>query len=219
MMAWLLVAHIAVLGYWLGSELVINSTFKYVSYGSEMPFAERVRLMEHVMHVDQHVRYALVLQAGLGFMLAISYGFIPGGDSAFWIVALSTVLWLGFVEAVHRLRRSNTGTILASIDRASRYVLIALFLALAFKVIGGAWPEPLWLRIKFGLFAGIIACGVGIRIALIAYFRTWTLMATDGVTATRNDAIKRHYIEATSVLVLLWVCIAAVVVVSVWKPV
>jgi hypothetical protein len=152
-------------------------------------------------------------------MLAISYGFIPGGDTAFWIVALSTVLWLGFVEAVHRLRHSNTGTFLASIDRASRYVLIAVFLALAFQAIGGAWPAPLWLRIKFGLFAGIIACGVGIRIALIAYFRTWKLMATDGVTATHNDDIKRHYIAATSVLALLWVCIAAVVVVSVWKPV
>ena len=37
----LLVAHIAVLGYWLGSELVINSTYRYVSYGRHVPFAER----------------------------------------------------------------------------------------------------------------------------------------------------------------------------------
>ena len=66
----LLVAHIAVLGYWLGSELVINSTYRYVCYGRHIPFAERSRLMEHVMHVDQHVRYALVLQAGMGFGLA-----------------------------------------------------------------------------------------------------------------------------------------------------
>lgn len=219
MSSWLLVAHISVLGYWLGSELVINSTFKYVSYRGDMPFYERARLMDHVMHVDQHVRYALVLQAGLGFMLAISRGFIPGGDWAFWSVALSTVLWLGFVEAVHRLRHNPTGLVLASIDRASRYVLIALFLALAFQLIGASWPEPLWLRIKFGLFAGIIACGVGIRFALIAYFRTWKLMATEGVINTRNVAIRRHYVEATSVLALLWVCIAAVVVVSVWKPV
>ena len=76
----LLVAHIAVLGYWLGSELVINSTYRYVAYGRHIPFAERNRLMEHVMHVDQHVRYALVLQAGLGFGLATLYGMIPGGE-------------------------------------------------------------------------------------------------------------------------------------------
>ena len=35
----LLVIHIVVLGYWLGAELVINSTYRYVSYGSDMPFA------------------------------------------------------------------------------------------------------------------------------------------------------------------------------------
>ena len=75
----LLVAHIAVLGYWLGSELVINATYRYVSCADAMPFAERDRLMEHVMHVDQHVRYALVLQAALGTALAVTYGYIPGG--------------------------------------------------------------------------------------------------------------------------------------------
>ena len=58
----LLVAHIVVLGYWLGADLVINSTYRYVSWSHGMPFAERSRLMDHVMHVDQHVRYALVLQ-------------------------------------------------------------------------------------------------------------------------------------------------------------
>ena len=45
----------ALLGYWLGSEFVINSTYRYVSYSDRMPFEERSRLMEHVMHVDQHV--------------------------------------------------------------------------------------------------------------------------------------------------------------------
>lgn len=219
MTAWLLVLHIAVLGYWLGSELVINSTYKYVSYSGDMPFGERARLMDHVMHVDQHVRYALVLQAGIGFMLAISYGFIPGGDAVFWAAAIVTVGWLAFVEAVHRLRHSDTGNIFASIDRVSRYVLIAGFLALAFQLVGGSWPVPLWLRIKFGLFAGIIACGVGIRFALIAHFRTWKIMADEGVTDARNEVIKRTYVKATGVLVLLWVFIAAIVVVSVLKPV
>ncbi len=219
MTVWLLVAHIAVLGYWLGSELVINSTYKYVSYSGDMPFAERARLMDHVMHVDQHVRYALVLQAGLGFMLAISYGFIPGGDTVFWTAGISMIAWLAFVEAVHRMSHSNVGIVFALIDRVSRYVLIGLFLALAFQIIGGSWPAPLWLRIKFGLFAGIIASGVGIRFALIAHFRTWKIMAEDGVTDDRNEIIKRTYVKATSVLGLLWIFITAIVIVSIWKPV
>lgn len=218
MALWILVFHIAVLGYWLGSELVINSTYRYVSYSRDMPFAERQRLMDHVMVVDQHVRYALVLQAMLGTMLAASYGLIPGGDATVTAAGVAGIVWLGFVEAVHRLHKTRLGRRLAAVDRGSRYVLMAALAALAFGLVGAEWAMPLWLRLKLGLFAGVMACGVGIRFALIAHFRTWAVMASDGVTPERNAVIERTYVRATSVLVLLWVFIAAIVVVSVTKP-
>jgi len=214
----LLVAHIAVLGYWLGSELVINSTYRYVCYGRHIPFAERSRLMEHVMHVDQHVRYALVLQAGLGFALATGYGLIPGGDRLLWAIGMATVVWLGFVEAVHRLRHSAIGKTLGAVDRASRYLCMAALLALALGLLGGGWELPVWLRLKIGLFACVMASGVGIRLALISHFRTWARMTLEGPTDASNAVIERTYVRATAVLVLLWVFIAAIVVASVWKP-
>lgn len=71
---WLPAAHIVALRYWLGSELVINSTFRYVCFSSKTPKGERNRLLQHVMRVDQYVRYALVLQLGLGIMLAALLG-------------------------------------------------------------------------------------------------------------------------------------------------
>lgn len=215
---WLLAAHIAVLGYWLGSELVINSTYRYVAYGAQIPFAERDRLMDHVMHVDQHVRYALVLQASLGLALAALYGYLPGGEGLAAAAALFGLLWLGFVEAVHRLRKTATGRRFAAVDRGSRYVLMALLLAVAFGLVGGAWPLPLWLRWKLALFAGVIACGVGIRFALISHFRTWAVMTRNSADDARNATIRRTYVRATSVLGLLWVFIAAITIVSIWKP-
>lgn len=214
----LLAAHIAVLGYWLGSELVINSTYRYVSYADAMPFAERDRLMEHVMHVDQHVRYALVLQAALGTALAASYGYVPGGRSVATGALVVGALWLLYVEAVHRLRHSAAGQRLAAVDRASRYVLMALLLALAAGLVGGAWPMPLWLRWKLAAFAGVMASGVGIRFALIAHFRTWAIMRRDGVTPETNAIIRRTYVSATAVLVVLWLFIAVIVALSLWKP-
>ncbi|MCD9088606.1 hypothetical protein [Stenotrophomonas sp. SY1] len=214
----LLVAHIVVLGYWLGSELVINSTYRYVSHGSHIAFAERSRLMEHVMHVDQHVRYALVLQAGLGFSLAALYGLIPGGESTATIAGLLCVLWLGFVEAVHRLRHSRVGTALGNIDRGSRYLFMALLLAVATGLLGGNWNMPTWLRWKLALYAGVMASGVGIRLALISHFRTWKVMAQEGPNDVTNAIIRRTYLRATSVLGVLWLFIAAIVVVSIWKP-
>lgn len=214
----LLVLHIVVLGYWLGSELVINHTYRYVSYSGDMPFSERARLMDHVMHVDQHVRYALALQAISGIALAALYGFVPGGETLVVTVAIFGVVWLAFIEAVHRLRHRPLGKTLGAIDRGSRYVLMLALLAAALSVIGGAWPMPGWLRWKLALFAGVMACGVGIRFALIGHFQTWAIMEREGPTVQTNAIIRQTYVKATSVLVLLWVFIAAIVWLSVWKP-
>ena len=129
----LLVAHIVVLGYWLGSEFVINSGYRHVCHASTMPFEERNRLMDHVLDVDQHVRYALVLQIGLGLVLASLIGYVPGGGTMAAAAGLTALIWLGFVEWVHRARATATGATLARIDRAIRYVVMV-----SLAVAGGA---------------------------------------------------------------------------------
>lgn len=214
----LLVAHIGIVGYWLGSELVINSTYRYVCFGAQLPFPERNRMMEHVMGADQHVRYALALQVATGFALATLYGFIPGGSTAAWIAAIFGVLWLAFIETVHRLRHARASRRLGAIDRASRYVLMAVLICISVGVIGRGWGTPGWLRLKLALFAGVMACGVGIRIALIAHFRVWKVMAQNGPDESCNALIRSIYVKATSILGLLWALIICMVVISIWKP-
>lgn len=211
-------AHIAILGYWLGSELVINSTYRYVCYSCDTAFPERDRLMRHVMNVDQHVRYALVMQAGTGIMLAALYGYVPGGTSTAWTAAAVMLIWLAFIEVIHRLRLTPAGVPLATADRVSRYVLMAALLAVSVGLLGGSWPTPGWLRIKLALFAGVIACGVGIRWQLLAQFRLWSQMLHMGADAQSNTAVRRIYGRATAILVVLWLFIAGAVGLSVVKP-
>lgn len=214
----LLVVHIAVLGYWLGAELVINSTYRYVAFGAGMPFAERGRLMDHVMDIDQHVRYGLALQAALGTALAALYGYVPGGMTTAAVAGMLGSTWLGFIEIVHWRRARPDGRRLAAIDRALRYLLLVVVLAVTAGMVGGAWPLPGWLRFKLACFGGVIGCGVGIRLALMEHFRTWERMKRDGVSEEANAAIRRTYFHSTGILLLLWVFISAIVVVSVWKP-
>lgn len=218
LMKFLLVAHVAVLGYWLGAELVINSTFRYVSWSAAMPFAERDRLMDHVMDVDQHVRYALVLQAGLGTMLAALYGFLPGGPALAWSAAGGALAWLALVEASHRARRSTLGRRLAALDRIIRYGAIVTLVALAAAATGGHVALPGWLAWKLVAFAGVIVCGLAIRFALMAFYRTWREIELHGSNATREAVVRAVYLRATGVLGLLWACIAAAVALSIAKP-
>ena len=214
----ILIAHIAVLGYWLGSELVINSGFRFVSRAASMPFEERSRLLDHVMDVDQHVRYALILQAGLGTMLMALLGYLPGGAGTAWLAAALTLAWLVLVELTHRYRKRPAGKTLAISDRGLRYALMAVTLVTACGSLLGPLSLPGWLAVKLILFAGIIGCGLGIRFELIRYFRTWAFIERDGSTEQNERLLRQGYSRATAVLVLLWVFIVAIVLLSVFKP-
>lgn len=206
------------LGYWLGSEFVINSSYRLVAYGKEITLADRSTLMRHIMSADQHVRYALILQATLGVSLCAMLGYVPGGQDLAIGAALGGTLWLAFVEVVHRLQHNRIGAYLSRIDRCSRYLLIGLCLGVAFNFIGEAWPLPRWLQVKITLFAMVMLCGVAIRLCLLTHFRTWKNMQENGSSDVDEIVIRRTYLRATSVLILLWIFIAAIVVTSVLKP-
>jgi len=214
----LLVIHIAVLGYWLGAEFVINSEFRFVCRAASMPFEERKRLMEHVMDVDQHVRYALVLQAGLGTVLSALLGYFSGGATLAWAAGLATVLWLAFVEIVHRLRHRASGRKLAFLDRLVRYVLLAALVVGGLAAVVGALALQAWLAWKLVLFGAVIACGIGIRYCIVQFFGIWRQIEANGSNSPRERAIRKNYAAGTSILGLLWLCIAAITALSVAKP-
>ncbi len=214
----LLVAHIAVLGYWLGAEFVINRGYRYVCRATSMPFEERNKLMNHVLDVDQHVRYALILQLGLGTTLAVLYGFIPGGSGAAFLAAALATLWLVFVEVIHRKRADALGATLASIDRGLRYTVMVGLAAAGLYALANGTNVPFWLAWKLMLFAGVMACGVGIRLSIIDFYRTWAVIKRDGSSDALEAKIRHIYTYGTAILVGLWLLIGGIVILSIWKP-
>ena len=214
----ILVAHIIVVGYWLGSDLVINSTFRYVSRAAAMPFADRDRLLEHVLDVDQHVRYALILQVWLGTTLGALLGYFPGGILLAGAATLLGMAWLTLVEFTHRLRSGPGGRALGLIDRTIRYAAIVTAVTISGGTLMGNFPVAGWLAVKLGLFAAVIVSGLGIRYELIHYFAVWNAIRLEGSTEERERLLRSRYKSSTTVLVLLWLLVAAIVAVSVLKP-
>jgi len=224
----LLVLHVAVLGYWLGSEFVINSTFRYVCSSAEMPFNERNRLLEHVMTADQHVRYALILQLTLGFMLTALLGYIPGNNTQATTSLILGLLWLALIETTHRSRHNSLGQKIAKVDRLLRYSVITGLIVTSLLVLIKPLPFlqsiaiseslPKWLAIKLICFAAIMGCGVGIRLIIIRLYKIWRVIEADGTTDQRELHVKKCYVQASSILLLLWAFIISIVALSIWKP-
>jgi hypothetical protein len=174
--------------------------------------------MDHVMNADQHVRYALVLQAGLGFALAGLMGYFPGGATLAWSAALAAAAWLILVEATHRRRNAPLGQTLARIDRIVRYAVIAALIATALSILVGETDLPSWIAWKFVAYAGVIACGLSIRFFIMDFYRAWVGIAQQGSTDANETVIRKTYVGATTVLAALWVFIAIIIALSIWKP-
>lgn len=208
----LLAIHTVVLGYWLGSDLVINSEYRFIVHRHDLPVAARQEMTDHLMKIDQHVRYALVLQAMLGTMLLAGLGLLPASLGGIALVA--GLAWLGLVEATHRTRKTALGLRLALLDRVVRYGLALALLALAFTQAD--WPG--WLRLKLGLFAGVIGCGLLIRFQLIRHFSTWGEVLTQGSSPEREASLRATYRRATSILAGLWLQVFAIAVLAVLRP-
>ena len=93
----LLWMHVLVMGYWIGSDLVVNALTHYAVRASDLPVAERRRLWSFLMDVDQHPRNALIASVPLGFTLAAQLGLVWLDDAALVMLWAGSATWFGLM--------------------------------------------------------------------------------------------------------------------------
>ncbi|MCS6946412.1 MAG: hypothetical protein NZM12_02215 [Steroidobacteraceae bacterium] len=213
-------AHVLVMGYWLGSELVINALTHYVARTTSLSGAERMRLWDFVLDVDQHVRNALILSVPLGFTLAVQLGLVELSALGLWALWLLSALWFWFMWLVHWRRKSATGPRLARWDLYIRYGLMVVFaLSAAWSLATGRPYTTAWLALKVLLFAGAIACGVAVRHYITAAYRSvLPAIAADRATAADNTEFQALMRKASAVLAVLWILLFAIGALGAFKP-
>lgn len=213
-------AHVLVMGYWLGSELVINAVSHYVVHATSLSGKERIRLWDFVLDVDQHVRNAMIVSVPLGFTLAAYLGVSPitGG----WLLGLwiASALWLWFMWLVHLRRKLPSGPILAHWDWRIRYVLVAAFASAgAWSLATGRPFSARWLALKLVLFAMAISCGLAVRYYVrVAYAGALPAIAADRAGTAENELFRIAINKATWVLVCLWVLLFSIGALGALKP-
>jgi len=136
----LLWAHVLVMGYWLGSELVINALTHYIARTTSLSGAERMRLWDFLLDVDQHVRNAMIMSVPLGFSLAGILGLAPIEGWTLVAVWVLSALWFWFMWMVHWRRKAPEGLTFARWDWRLRYVLMALCAGSALWSLATGWP-------------------------------------------------------------------------------
>lgn len=211
--------HVLVMGYWIGSDLVVNALTHYVTRSSSLPGTERKRLWDFLMDVDQHPRNALILSVPLGFTLAAQTGLVWLDNAALATLWIASAAWFVCMWAAHWKRSAASGPALAKWDWRIRYVLIVafLFVGIVSLVTGRPLAAP-WLAWKVTLFAGVLACGIGIRHYIRVSYAAWPRIWAGEGTAADEAAVRTSMRRATWALWCLWLMLAAIGWLGVAKP-
>lgn len=211
--------HVLVMGYWIGTDLVINALAHYAIRARAIPGAERGRLWDFLMHVDQHPRNALILSLPLGLTLAAMLGLSPIAGPWLALAWLASAAWFAQMWLVHLRGHTPAGPALRRWDWRIRYLLIAACVASALASF--AWGVPFaahWLALKVLLYGGVIGCGLGIRHQLVQFFALWPL-AVAGTASDADEAeLARTMRAATWVLALLHAQLLAIALLGLYKP-
>jgi hypothetical protein len=156
--------HLLAFVYWLGSDIGVYYTTRYVSDARLSP-TQRSNAAQIMLGIDMIPRCCMPLCLATGLHLAYSSGAwsVPA-----YVVLLGWCLclaWLMLVLAIHLL--GNKATVIARIDFRWRIVVALSLGSYSSAVLVGSWPTiPSWLALKLFLYAACVACGLMIRVQL-----------------------------------------------------
>ncbi|HNS28699.1 MAG TPA: hypothetical protein PKN91_11325 [Steroidobacteraceae bacterium] len=197
--------HVLVMGYWIGSDLVINALTHYTTSASGLSGVERKRLWEFLLEVDQHPRNALIFSVPLGFTLASILGLVPIHGAGLVVVWIVCAVWFWFMWVTHWKRNAPEGRAWARWDWWLRYVLIAL--AVGSGVLSLATGKPFaapWLAWKVILFGGVLCAGIGIRYYIRKAYAAWPRIWAEQAEPGDEAFVHKSLWQGTYVLWVLW---------------
>lgn len=211
--------HVLVMGYWIGSDLVVNQLTHFTARAAGLGGVERRRLWDFLLDVDQHPRNALILSVPLGFTLASMLDLVPihgAGLVALWLLC---TLWFWFMWMTHWKHKGPQGRAWAKWDWRLRYILIAAAVGSgALSLVTGRPYTAPWLAWKVILFGGVLSCGIGIRYYIRRSYEAWPRIWADAAQPGDEELVRNAMWRGTYVLWVLWTLLAIIGYLGAAKP-
>ena len=199
-------ANLVTIGYYLGSDGLVNHIGWYFIRSPGDSIAQRGRKLRFLLLCDQQPRMALILFVATGFSYEILAGMSPVPAAylpVIWSICLLWIasIWLGFLDESRGWARR-----LVDIDVAWRGLLGAVFLC------GGAWSllaapafAPCWMALKYALLGALILAGVSVRFLIHALTAAWPRFLIEGSTPGFEATVRNCLVAASCVVYVLWI--------------
>jgi hypothetical protein len=216
--------HIILLTYWLGSDLGVFYSSRFVVDPEVSPAGRAVAMK--VMHlVDLAPRICLILMLPSGVTLMAAS---PFGEDLFlgWPLALAWaggLGWLAIMLVAFFRSPAKHADLAARADWIIRSVAtVGLLLTAAYAFVVdepfGVETNPKWLAGKVAAYALCIGCGIGIRVSLRPFGPAFAALMSTGSTAEVEAAIGGSMRRAVPFVVAIWLLVLVAAFLGVVKP-
>lgn len=212
--AWLTLAHVVLFVFWLGADLGVYYSAKYVARG-DLSKPERLRFLELLLRIDMFPRSTLILMLPVGFSLAHVSGWADISMLALAGVWAFGAAWFVLMWSVHKKPQALG---LKKLDVMVRWAVIAGLLALAaLSLATELWTGQAWLSIKLVLFACVMGLGLLLRGSVALWIKGFGMLESDSDAA--NALIHKGHKEATRFAHSLWLLLIIMAFLGVAKPI
>lgn len=220
---WWILLHIVLFVFWLGGDLGVYVSSRYVLKPG-LPFAARSTALSIMSLLDlgPKVCLVLILPSGVTLMALEPHGaedLLNGWSvAATWLFA-GIWLWLTVRDHHHPGRHPW----IRRADWSTRVLLTAALWGVGLYTLLAARPfgvdtDPRWLGGKVLLYATAIACGLGIRLTLRPFAAAFSALAGQGSSEPVERALRRTVNGCVPYVVGIWTCVLAAAALGVLKP-
>jgi hypothetical protein len=212
--------HILLFVYWLGGDLGVFFSAKYVA-NRNLSMDERFRFMHVLLSCDMGPRSALILFIPVGLEMARIIEVIevsPAIGGAVWVFCL---LWLAANWWMFFNERHALTAKLRDYDLYLRYALIPIIAGAAiYSIATGEGPVLVtWLQVKLLVFALAICLGVYLRGEIKQWIIGFGMVRQGGDVAEKgNTMIEQSLVRSQRAALLLWFCVALAAFLGKVKP-
>ena len=215
----LVYVHIVLFVYWLGGDLGVYVTSKFVA-DRKLSMEERFRFMNALMICDMGPRTALILLGPVGLEMARIVGVINVSPAIGGIAWLVSFIWLGVNWWMFYNDRHPRTAKLRTADLYLRYVLIAGIAAVAiYSMAKGGPVNQTWMQVKLLAFAVAISLGVYLRTEIVQWIIGFGMVRQGGEAADKgNTIIEQSLARSRRAALVLWFAVAVAAFLGKVKP-
>ncbi|GAA3613331.1 hypothetical protein GCM10022419_118080 [Nonomuraea rosea] len=224
---WWIVLHLVLFVFWLGGDLGVFYSSRYVLDPASGPQARTVALrIMSGLDLAPKICLVLFLPSGVTLMALEPHGAELFGVRLFpfWSVLLVWAFalgWLALTVADHRTH--GRFPLVRRADWAIRLTLVTVIAcSAAYTLVAdrpfGVETNPRWLGAKLALYALAIAAGLGIRLRLRAFGPAFAALGASGSTPEVERTLRGSVNGCLPYVWAIWGSVLAAAVLGVLKP-